>query len=87
MDDPILTKLKARLDDTLTWPCVYIFKFIAPQSESEALIKLFQGRPTSTRQSAKGNYISITAELNMQNSEEVITIYREAAKIKGVIAL
>lgn len=87
MDDSILTKLKARLDDAFTWPCTYVFKFIAPQSESQALIAVFQGRPTSTRQSAKGNYISVTAELEMQNSDEVITIYREAAKIKDVIAL
>jgi hypothetical protein len=32
-------------------------------------------------------YVSLTAEWEVRSSEEVISLYREAAKIKGVIAL
>ncbi len=87
MDEKLLNQLKARLDETMSWPSKYIFKFIAPKSESDAVIKVFNGRPTSTRLSKNGNYVSVTADLEMKNSDEVISIYREAAKIKGIIAL
>ena len=87
MEDPSLLSLQAKLDEVHTWPCPYMFKFIAPMSRVDELTQLLKGRPFTTRYSKNARYVSFTAEWEVRSSEEVISLYREAAKIKGVIAL
>jgi hypothetical protein len=41
----------------------------------------------TTRYSKNARYVSFTAEWEVASSEEVISLYRQAAEIKGVIAL
>jgi hypothetical protein len=41
----------------------------------------------STRESKKGNYVSLSAETDMGSADDVIEIYRRAAEIEGVMAL
>jgi hypothetical protein len=64
-----------------------MFKFIAPTSRVDELKGLFEGKPFTTRFSRTGKYVSITAEWELESSEEVISYYRQARKIPGVIAL
>ncbi len=87
MEDPSLLSLQARLDEFYTFPCGYVFKFIAPMARVDELAQLLKGRPFTTRYSKNAKYVSFTAEWEVRSSEEVISLYREAAKIKGVIAL
>lgn len=87
MDDPTLLSLRAKLDEFYTWPCSYVFKFIGPMARVDELTELFKGRPFTTKFSRNAKYMSITAEWEVRSSEEVISVYREAKKIKGVIAL
>lgn len=82
-----LESLRAKLDEFYTWPSVYMFKFIAPLSRIDELKSLFVGRPITARFSRTGKYVSVTAEWELGSSEEVISYYREAGKIRGVIAL
>ncbi|MCS7013012.1 MAG: DUF493 domain-containing protein [Chloroherpetonaceae bacterium] len=79
--------LQARLDEQLTYPSLFLFKFIAPFEKAQELASLFEPKPFTTKLSRNGNYLSITAELEMQSTEEIIAIYRAASRIEGVIML
>ena len=87
MEDRSLESLRAKLDEFYAWPSRYMFKFIAPTARVDELEGLFKGRTFTTRFSRTGKYVSITAEWEVTSSEEVISYYREAQKIRGVIAL
>jgi len=63
---------------------LYMFKFIAPMSRIDELKSLFGGKPFTTRFSRTGKYVSVTAEWELASSEEVISYYREAGKIRGL---
>ena len=39
------------------------------------------------KQSSKGNYISITVKQVVMSIDEIITIYKQAAKIDGIMSL
>jgi uncharacterized protein len=75
------------LDDQIEWPDVYTFKFIVPSDELEQMRSIFRGQPIKVRESRKGNYLSITARMQMASSHEVIEVYQQAATVQGVISL
>ncbi len=87
MENPSLSRLQLKLEEFYTFPCPYVFKFIAPIARIDELTALFQGRPFRTRYSRNARYVSFTAEWEVKSSEEVISFYRRAAEIEGVIAL
>jgi uncharacterized protein len=87
MNEESLRSLQTKLDTYHQWPCRFMFKFIVPKEKTGELTAFFAGRPFTTRSSKNGRYVSFTAELEMQSSEEVIIFYREAGKIEGLIAL
>jgi putative lipoic acid-binding regulatory protein len=78
---------KEKLDLEHQWPSIYMFKFIVPKDLKSAIPKMFPDEKISTRESKEGNYISYTIEKMMNSSDEVISIYEEAHKIEGIIAL
>lgn len=80
-------RLQMLLDELESWPCKYMFKFITPRRTVDDVVALFGGHPVRFRNSSQGNYVGVTAEMLMQNSSDVIAIYRGAAAIKGVISL
>jgi hypothetical protein len=75
------------LDEQNEWPTEYTFKFIAPSDNVEALKAVFGDHPVKVRASSKGNYMSVTAHINVESSEEVVAVYEEASDIEGVISL
>jgi len=90
-DDPTgadpYASLQARLDEQMVWPSVYTFKFIMRSEQVAGFSALLEGHSFTTRPSAQGRHVAITAELFMESSREVIALYRRAAEFKGVIAL
>lgn len=88
MDGSSENSFKLRLDQYYDWPCSYLFKFIAPQEKLDAVVELFaQETEVRTRRSKKGNYVSVTAEVEMESSQAVVEVYRRAAEIGGVMPL
>jgi putative lipoic acid-binding regulatory protein len=80
---------KQTLEEHHTWPCEYMFKFIAPKIEVgavEEFLAPLDGKITKTA-SKTGKYISITAKCNMQCADDVVNIYENSAVLKGVITL
>ena len=87
MKEESLRSLKNKLDEFHQWPCPFMFKFIAPQDKINQLMAIFPATPFSTRCSKNARYISLTVELEMQSSDQVIAVYRRAGEIDGVMAL
>ena len=78
---------KKQLDDHYRWPSKYLFKFIVPSGKEGEFEDIFPGEELKFRSSKEGKYISISADVVMNSSEEVMDIYRKAYKIEGVISL
>ncbi|WP_159948070.1 DUF493 family protein [Polaribacter septentrionalilitoris] len=85
------TKLKSQLEDTTSFPADYMYKFIVPSNENqEAEVQdMFnnKGAVITTKKSKTGKYISVSIVLKVQDSKEVISYYKKAEKIKGIISL
>lgn len=78
--------LREKLEEE-KWPKVYMFKFIGEPDNVDKLKYLFQSAEVSVRASSKGKYQAFTAKMLMLNVDDVISIYEEAAKIPGIVAL
>lgn len=84
-------KLKVQLEEGFEWPTLYMFKFIIP-ADNEKLAQvesLFDSEEAiiTTRQSSKGNFISVTVKEMMMSPQRVIDRYMEAESIEGLISL
>ncbi len=86
-DDAWWERFQNLLDEQTDWPAEYLFKFIAPQSELAELKAIFGRYPVAVRASRKGNYVSVTARMEIHSSDEVIAVYKAAAGVEGVISL
>lgn len=84
-------KLKERLDATATFPSKYLYKFIVPADESKVkdvqAIFNYGGAIIDTKSSKTGKYTSVSILIEMQDSDEIISKYKLAEKIEGIISL
>lgn len=80
-------RFRELLDGQNEWPGPYLFKFIVPRAGLEDLKEVFGEHPVLVRASTRGRYVSVTATMEMESSDEVIGIYRAAGQVEGVIAL
>jgi len=87
MDQEWMRSFKEKLDQHYAWPSLYVFKFIVPAGQEEAVKKLFPKHTPSEKHSKNGNYISVTVQMMMPSSEAVVSVYEQAASIEGLIAL
>lgn len=89
--DTFYNNLKNQLDDTTKFPADYMYKFIVPTDENQVIEvhSLFNdgGAVIKTKKSKTGKYISISIVIKLENSEKVISYYKKAEKIKGIISL
>ncbi len=88
MSEDKFSELKKKLEETLTYPSVYMFKFILPaDNRTIALVENMFGEEAEiyTKESNKGKYISITVKEVMMTTDEIIAIYKKAADIPGVM--
>ena len=87
MDQEWLNSFRAKLDQHYAWPSLYMFKFIVPSGQEEAVKKLFPKHIASEKHSRQGRYTSVTVQMMMPSSEAVVSVYEQAAAIDGLIAL
>lgn len=84
-------RLKVELDNSSTWPSVYLFKFIVP-SENDNVFQVEEafnrmGAVIKTTKSKTGKFTSISIDVTMNNAQEIINKYMEVSTIKGIISL
>ncbi|CAI8435354.1 MAG: Uncharacterised protein [Flavobacterium sp. SCGC AAA160-P02] len=84
-------KLKIQLDETTKFPTDYLYKFIVlvEGNQFDQIQKIFDNKKAviTTKKSKKGKYISVSIVIKLENSNEVISYYKKAEKIKGIISL
>ena len=84
-------RLKVELDNSNTWPAEYLFKFIVPSTEEN--IKKVEdafncmGAVIKTTKSKTGKFTSISVDLLVKDSQEIIDKYQEVSTIEGIVSL
>lgn len=84
-------RLKTELDNSNTWPALYLFKFIVPTDNEK--IKQVElafdclGAVIKTTQSKTGKFTSISVDVQMKDSQEIINKYIEVSTVEGIISL
>jgi putative lipoic acid-binding regulatory protein len=85
------TKLKITLEETTTFPTIYMFKFIVPfiPDKIKQVENLFNhlGAVIEIRTSKNGNYASVSVQVRMENPEQIIQKYKEAGQVEGIVSL
>lgn len=89
--DEFYSKFKERLNEGMTFPSNYIYKFIMPANQSTiAMIHaIFENANASfsSRDSRNGKYTSLTITISAKDADTIINYYKEVASIKGVVML
>ncbi|MBI9078350.1 MAG: DUF493 family protein [Pseudodesulfovibrio sp.] len=80
-------QFKQTLDNTHTWPCPYIYKFIVPTENLFQLTELFPDEKIEIRESKTGKYSSVTMTSTMCSSKEVMEVYTKASQVPGIMSL
>lgn len=84
-------KFKERLDATTEFPSRYSYKFIIPTSHKNLaeVQRVFDGAQPQfkMKESKNGKYTSITVDIYVIDSDQVIHYYKEASSIEGIIML
>ena len=84
-------RLKSELEESTTWPAIYLYKFIVPTTDIN--INLVEntfnnmGAVIQTHSSKTGKYTSISINVTMQDADKVIEKYLELSTIEGIISL
>ena len=78
---------KEKLDNTHSFPTLYVFKFIVKPHQVGEIEKLFPKHEVVQKASSGGKYVSTTVKIMAASSQEIINHYKEAAKIEGIISL
>lgn len=85
-----LKALEEQLNKTMSWPSVYMFKFIIPDKMQlhQQMKGLFSEHSSvSTRVSRNGRFVSYTVKEVMLSTENVLAVYQRAMQIDELIAL
>ena len=84
-------RLKVELDLSNTWPAIYLYKFIVP-TDKENILRVEEafdcmGAVIKTTKSKTGKFTSISVDVMMKDSQEIIDKYIELSTIEGIISL
>ena len=87
MPDEKWLSFRELLNSEYDWPSRYLFKFIVPRKGITQVEQLFKDQELTIRASKKGNYLSVTAQVQADSADAIIAIYKSASSIPGVISL
>lgn len=82
-----IESFQSKLESEHDFPGMYMFKFIVPSQKKEEVLEVLPEGDLSFKPSSKNTYVSITLKAQMQTSDEVLFVYKEAHKIEGIVAL
>lgn len=82
-----LTKFKALLDEQISWPDYYCFKFIVKAENKAQVASLLEEHQITEKESRNGKFVSVTSRKLMKSSDDVVAVYHKLSTIKGVITL
>jgi putative lipoic acid-binding regulatory protein len=82
-----IESFRNKLEAVTEWPSLYMFKFIVPHDKQQEVKNIFENHEVKTKESSKGNYVSLTIKMLANSSDQIINKYIEAHKVEGIIAL
>lgn len=82
-----LTKFKNLLDEQVSWPDYYSFKFIVKVEHKTHVTSLLEEHEIIERHSRNGKFVSINSKKLMESSDDVVAVYHKLSTIEGVITL
>lgn len=89
--DDFYIKFKEELERSHSFPLEYLFKYIVPSEQSKIaqLHSIFENANASisTRDSKNGKYTSLTIKVHVNDADDIVIYYRQAAAIEGIMAL
>ncbi|MBC7473242.1 MAG: DUF493 family protein [Candidatus Sericytochromatia bacterium] len=80
-------KFKAILDENYIWPTEFPFKFIIMPHQIDQLKKILNDADVVLRPSKNGKYVSVSTDMKISSSDEIVYIYEKVRSIEGIIAL
>ena len=84
-------RLKVELDNSNSWPALYLFKFIVPSvNDNVERVELAfdcKGAVIKTTKSKTGRFTSISVDVQIKDSQEIIDKYLEVSTIEGIVSL
>lgn len=80
-------KFKQLLDEQLSWPDYYTFKFITKTDAKHQVINILEDHQIMERPSKNGKYTSISSRKIFNSADEIVEVYQSVGKIEGVINL
>jgi hypothetical protein len=84
-------RLRTELDNSNVWPAQYLFKFIVPSINDnvEVVENAFNsvGAVIVTTKSKTGRFTSVSIDVLMDSSQQIIDKYIEVSTIEGIISL
>ena len=89
--DEFYSKFHIQLLESQVWPGIYMFKFVV-KSEAlhlETLKSYFNGKQAEffEKLSLKKTFTSLTIKVKMKSADEVISIYKKASHLEGIMGL
>ncbi|MES2746600.1 MAG: DUF493 family protein [Bdellovibrionota bacterium] len=78
---------KNKLDEIHSWPSPYLFKFVIPSAKKGELLSMMPTGMVQERSSSNEKYVSISLTAQMDNSDEVVAVYKQVSKIEGIVTL
>ena len=89
--DEFYSRFHGQLLKSQAWPGIYMFKFVI-KSEAlhlETLKSYFNGKQAEFFQklSSKKTFTSLTIKVKMKSADSVISIYKKASQLEGIMAL
>jgi len=82
-----LTKFKSLLEEQISFPDYYSFKFIVKTETKDHLLVHLEEHIIVEKLSSNGSYTSVTSRKLVQSADEVVAVYQRLSTIKGVITL
>ena len=89
--DEFYSRFHVQLLESQAWPGIYMFKFVV-KSEAlhlETLKSYFNGKQAKffEKLSSKNTFTSLTIKVKMKSADAVISIYKKASLLEGIMAL
>ena len=89
--DEFYSRFYVQLLESQAWPGIYMFKFVVKSQtfHLETLKSYFNGKQAEffEKLSSKKTFTSLTIKVKMKSADAVISIYKKASQLEGIIAL
>ena len=82
-----MTKFKTLLDDQMSWPEYYTFKFVVKAEHKDHALDLLSEHKVQERDSKTGKFTSITSRKLVHSAQDVVAVYTMMTKVEGIMSL